>query len=253
MSTFAAAQKSTKRIEINWRVHPASFLPMFVMVLLLGAVVVMTGLQGDIPALFRDPASLVVKGNDAITPHFLIGFFSQLGSAMWLIAMTFAGGCAFVGWRFGLLGRSAVRLLALTAVFGLLLGIDDLFMVHEYAPWGEKRTYLVYMAVVGVTVLAYWRDLLRLSWVYLVLALGLFALSVGVDLGTDTIEALSSANTRMFLEDGFKLLGIAAFATHSVSLSLALLEQASAAAIQPQRSVATGRGIGLSKTSGHSS
>lgn len=168
--------------------------------------------------LTADPAEIVGK-----PPY--VGFFSQIGCLLWSGA---AAICIFTAFLTKLDQNTSRRwFIFLLASFFLLasLLIDDLFQFHEYyagiflgftnVPLKDHKlqnlfeiAYLFIMYFVGFGLyLFYFRQHIRdTNYVYFILAIFLFGLSIVLDIGDGIIplpEYLS-----MNIEDSSKLLGI---------------------------------------------
>ena len=149
--------------------------------------------------LMRDPNAV---GHQ---PYYA-GFFSQCGGLFWAAGATVCFGTRALLRRGGGGGRAAAFFLA-AGLLTLLLGVDDVFMIHEEAApgWGlpERVVYLAYGLLTLAFLVGFSRYILtRTPYLLLLIALGCFATSVGLD---------SMHLTRIdpfFLEDGAKLAGI---------------------------------------------
>jgi hypothetical protein len=173
--------------------------------LLVMAVAVFRAHQTQMPVVFltRDPAAVA-----ELSPF--TGFLSNLGIVFWC----FGAAVCFFGW--GLLREHAphpARFLFCSGAFTTWLMLDDLFQLHEagfprYLGTPQFAVYGFYCAIV-LGYLAFFReDIARTEFGVLALALGLFAVSVVVDVATDYIPWLHELRGRALIEDGPKLLGI---------------------------------------------
>ena len=147
---------------------------------------------------------------------FFAGFVSQLGMILWSASLTI---CLF-GWlvlsrRTGDPVPSRSFLLHAGILTGMLL-VDDIFLFHEeiapnYLHINEKFVVAAYVAMGIYFVASNWREILSSEYLILFLALALFGLSIFVD-----ALPIRDFNIRyfwellgVFLEDGFKFMGIA--------------------------------------------
>lgn len=173
--------------------------------LFLCAVVVASRQTGlDMAMLMRDPAAIA-----HLNPF--TGVASNLGALLWSAAATI---CLF-SWavlrhRAGQAEFS--RFILCSGLVTTLLMLDDFFLLHEhmfprYLGVNEKLVYLGYMGVVLAWLVVFRKQILKTDYLLLLLALGLFALSVFVDAIQYRLEPLIG-NWRMLLEDGGKFLGI---------------------------------------------
>ncbi|ADE55858.1 hypothetical protein [Coraliomargarita akajimensis] len=133
------------------------------------------------------------------------GIASQLGLFLWAASLAIVFLTSFeLERRSGNMGRRAFLLAS--AALTLLLLVDDAFLLHEEMLPGlgvpERATYLGYLSVVGLYLMVFIRSILQSEYLILLLSLGFFGLSVGIDVfvfGTSLV---------FFLEDSTKLLGI---------------------------------------------
>lgn len=183
-------------------------------VLPAGALVlfVLAARATDVPVedLVRDPAATF----DA-SP--LVGIASNVGILLWAAATTV---CLFTVTVLRMIGRHEPFHGFLLWAGGLtaVLLFDDLLLFHEeIAPEilgvGQR---IVIPAYGAATLWGLWRyrHLIRATEsLLLVMALGFFGLSLAVDVLHEQIEPLLGPG-RILLEDGFKLLGIAAWLSY---------------------------------------
>ena len=145
----------------------------------------------------RDPAYLA-----DIHPFF--GFLSNIGILFWCSATVIC----LMGWR--LLSaenrdQKQANFFLFSALFTGFLLFDDLFLFHEmifpgYLGIGEKITVSCY-GILLVGGLYYFKPvILNTPYLYLILALTFFALSVGVDIVQDNLEAILG-QWRILFED----------------------------------------------------
>jgi hypothetical protein len=109
-------------------------------------------------------------------------------------------------------GGSSRRFLWSAGLLSLVLSLDDLFQFHEdlaprYLGIDDKLVVGAYGAGLLVFLFASREQILRSEFPLLATALFFFAASNGVDLLQDSWPS----PWRIFFEDGFKLLGIAAW------------------------------------------
>ena len=170
-------------------------------------VTLVVGLSQDIPFgwFTRDPA-LTLEG------HPLTGVQSHLG----VLALWASGVVTLFVWGVtrGQLAARAGSFLLATGLLSLFLAIDDLFMVHDdlfsRASGGlsERWMYGAYFALGLVYAWWYRRILFHRENRLMLLGVGLMLASVLVDLRQSYLESMIG-QWRIFIEDGFKLLGIA--------------------------------------------
>jgi hypothetical protein len=189
-------------------------------------VLLLITIQSVIPVghLLRDPMVVAVEiGLERpVWGGRVYGMVSNFGILAWSGAV----GAALVGaailHRSGR-GRRYAAFLASGASLGTVLAIDDLFMIHESRYLSVIGGEPVLFGFYGVAILTYLalfrREILEETHGGLLLiALGFFGLSVGIDVvGTD---ALSMDSLYWVAEDGFKFLGITAWATFQFMAAL---------------------------------
>lgn len=187
-------------------------------VLILLAITVACHATGFTATQFmRDPTAF----SDA---HPLTGMASNAGILHWCATATV---CLF-SWL--VLHRREPRptVSKFFLFWGLLttsLALDDLFLLHEAIipdciGVGEKPIFVVYAAATVVGGIAFRRYILKTDYLLLFAALGFFALSLCVDAIQHDLEPIMG-HWRSFLEDGAKLLGVAAWFGYFLRCGLA--------------------------------
>lgn len=185
----------------KWSVVKVILIPLTLLLLTaIGSVLT------DIPVgdFTRDPAYL-----GDLSPF--SGYISNLGALCWCAGAV----VCLTGWA--LLSKQKTQpqlalFFLLAGLYTILLMLDDLFLLHEeifpmFLPFGEKLIITGY-GLLLISGLYYFRTIILSSkFSFLVLALGFFAMSVGIDFVQDEIELLVG-NWRILFEDGFKFLGI---------------------------------------------
>jgi hypothetical protein len=196
-----------------------------VLLLLLPGVALLAviGLAGyrldfDVSRLTRDP--LAVTGS-----HPFIGFVSNLGAVFWSCATAV---CLF---SYIVLSdhrkRSDFRFFVLFGgLLSLLLLFDDLYMLHElfyrkYLGLNEKFVFLIYGVLILFYLVRFRKRILESEFLYLAMALALFALSIAVDrLPEDLLPV------HHLFEDGPKFLGILSWFGYQLSVCRQAMSQA---------------------------
>jgi hypothetical protein len=185
-----------------------------------------------VAALGHRPLAYVTRDPQATTfERWFLGFFSNVGSALWWAGAGIALLAACV-----LLAAPARRApdetgWFLLAVAGLtaVLGIDDMFGVHDV--WGHEHGvaewpfFAVYGALAAVTIWRFRRAVARTWLTPLVGAVVLYVFSTLVD----WMSGHSTSDVRYLGEDGVKLLGIVcwvAWVGHSAFRALSLADGA---------------------------
>ncbi len=91
----------------------------------------------------------------------------------------------------------------------MLLSLDDLFMFHEYIfPWPEYITFIAYGCLIIWGISVFKHCILKTEYLILIFALSFLGISISIDAIQYRLELIISEDWRIFLEDGFKLLGI---------------------------------------------
>jgi len=189
--------------------------------LLVGIVVLRLVAGVPMAEFTRDPAQTLGQ-----TPF--IGAISDLGILLWAAAAT---ACLLAG---GLLGprhraRGYPGFLFLAGALTVALMLDDLFLFHdvvfpEYLGVSEHVLYAFY-GLAAVSLLVEYRRLIAQSdYPLLLLALGLFGISLVMDFVSDYVLLPGM----FMLEDGPKFLGIVAWAGYFIRTSALALREAMA-------------------------
>ena len=178
------------------------YLPAFGLLVLVALASYISGVP--VSKFTGDPA-LVMRA------HPLVGVVSNIGVLLWSATVTICFFSAAHIRRKDEMRELYLFLLA-SGFFTMLLMFDDLFMLHdelfpEYLHFPQNLVYLVYMGIALFYLFRYRASILKTDYVLFFLALGFFALSVGMDfVQPNKAHALLSAH--YLFEDGFKLLGI---------------------------------------------
>ncbi|WOD40011.1 hypothetical protein [Nodosilinea sp. E11] len=177
----------------------------------------------DIPpeALLRDPVMFL--GGEVY-----VGMASQFGIFLWAAAAAIP---LFAGYLVGCHGESSKlrNFLVASGFLSLLLGFDDVFMLHDevFPDSVEKIVYLVYASAVLAFLVRFQSIIRRTDYLLLVMAFVFFAISIGLDqLHLPDINGF-------FWEDSAKIVGIAAwlvyfFQASAFSINVMLLKQRTA-------------------------
>jgi hypothetical protein len=154
--------------------------------------------------LTRDPAAVA-----ELNPF--IGVLSSVGILFWAFA---AGVCWFCAAVLRKNAPRAARFLFHSAALTTWLMLDDQFQLHEdvfatYLHAPQPLVYGIYMVSVLVYLYHFRQEILASEFFLLALALGLFALSVAVDVGADRSHFIEELPGRPLMEDGPKLFATA--------------------------------------------
>ncbi len=188
--------------------------PMIVIILavsafLIGIVLVFHFLGGiPIGKLTRDPTAVMEA-------PFYIGLFSQIGIFFWSAA---AAICMFSAKVISKHPDSLKfkRFLFVSGLLTLLLGFDDIFLLHEsvfpYLGIHEKVVYATYAGLVLFYLIKFYPTILNTKYIFLIMALVFFALSVIFD--KSSIPGIDP----YLLEDGAKMVGIVSWLAYFFSV-----------------------------------
>ena len=169
----------------------------------LGALWVVTSTTDrDFSYVSRDPSALADE-------KLFFGMLSQSGGLCWAMA---AGIALFAAAQVGL-GLGADRRAAFLAFVGAvtaMLGVDDVFLVHEnvfpdITGLPEWSLFVVYVVVLGVGLLVFRDRVLADRSPFLPAALALFATSIVTDV---FLEGDDPSSVHFLVEDGAKFLAI---------------------------------------------
>jgi len=182
-----------------------SFLVFLYILPVIGlSAVALISVRSGIPMykFMRDPSRI-----GDISP--LAGVISNIGVLMWCAS---AAICLF-SWTLLRYRENTAQFVRFVLYFGfmtIILLIDDLFLGHEsISAFGisDKVIYGVYVVIVLCGILTFKDTILKTEYSVLLVALCFFALSIFFDIIQHYIQAVLG-QWRIFLEDGFKLLGI---------------------------------------------
>jgi hypothetical protein len=165
----------------------------------------------DFSRISRDPAQ-------EFEAHPLTGAQSSIGGLVWIGAAVVAGLTVALLRHHGRGREERTRFLTALGALTLLLGLDDIFMLHdELGPRYLGIDERPFLAVYGLAALAigvmFRQTLSRVEPGALALVMALFAGSLLVDFFQ---EGLDASPYRLFLEDGFKFLGIVGWAGYVI-------------------------------------
>ena len=196
------------QIRSLWKILLVLYLPIVLLFVFLGSI---SRTSGDITLSYFTRDISAVGGLP-----FYAGLVSQIGGLLWSAALAI---CAFTYFLLRKQDSGASRRFVLHAALltGVLL-VDDFFLFHEdigpdYLHIGEKVIVLFYLFLCMGFLLVNIREILSSEYILLGAALGMFGLSIFVDAvdldEIDLYERLVSDQLEIFLEDGFKFVGVA--------------------------------------------
>ncbi len=221
-------EPGTQQTSTRARARVLLVLVPALIVLIIVAIVAVLG-DVDMGWLFRDPAQL-------FDFHPLAGTVSSLGIILWWFAASICLFTFALSHRLGLSRAMRIFLLS-SALLTVLLAIDDQFLIHDdlasrVLGLRERHVIVGYLVLVSLYALLNLAVIRRSEWTLLVAALGLFAGSIGADFVTQSLLGESEAlgvglDWGLFIEDGFKFLGIAAWVAYLVRFSYRAILDAS--------------------------
>jgi hypothetical protein len=218
-----------QQLRTNWK----SLLVLYLLIFMfLGALfsIALIKKSVDIPELVSDVT---------IAAHvpFYYGALSQIGMIFWAAAVTVCFLTLIFLAKVHALDPATKRFLLLATVFTFVLMIDDMFLFHdeiaeEYLGINEKLVMISYL-ILGVSFVYFNRsEILSSEYSILILALGLFAVSVFFDAIPEHWYRSTYALSKLehIIEDGSKFAAIVTwfiyFSRYSFGKLETLLKQA---------------------------
>lgn len=138
-----------------------------------------------------------------------VGLVSQWGNMLWAILL---GICFYNFYILKAIENHVIlkKFYFWSFVIVLMLTLDDIYLFHEEVAYlifkiPQKYVYGFYIVVVFLYLLRFYKYILKTKYLFFVVALISFALSVMFDYGRDIFHLSTNF---IVLEDGFKLLGI---------------------------------------------
>ncbi|MGQ8337686.1 hypothetical protein ACUNWD_14145 [Sunxiuqinia sp. A32] len=158
----------------------------------------------------RDPLAVMKT-------HPFVGFLSNIGVIIWIVTATISLFTSYLIEKEKLQNRYLFHFFS-GAITSILL-VDDLFMIHDrifpiYLKISEVPLFIFYGILITVYLYYYRKQILKYDYIILLIALFMFAFSLGVDHFDVESEFIH------FFEDGPKLLGIAAWFVFYLSASI---------------------------------
>ena len=172
---------------------------------LLSGILASTVKEIPLDTLTKDPTALM-------NAPFYLGAFSNIGIMFWSGSIAL---CAFAAYRLSTVHSMKFQysFLLMSGMVSLMLGIDDLFQVHEYVfphffSIPKNAVFLTYANIILIYILYYRKLILDTDYIVLALAfifMGLAAVSkiFPLPIAKDT-----------FLEDALKFFGIVSWFTY---------------------------------------
>ena len=172
---------------------------------LLAGILASTVKGVPLDTLTKDPTAIMHA-------PFYIGAFSEIGIMFWSGSIAL---CFFTAFRLSLIRsmRNQYKFMVISGLVSLMLGIDDLFQVHEYVcphylSIPKNAVFLTYANLIFIYLLYFRKMIFETDYIILALAfifMGLAAVSkiFPLPIPKDT-----------FLEDSLKLFGIVSWFTY---------------------------------------
>ncbi|MGB3532229.1 MAG: hypothetical protein WBA13_01790 [Microcoleaceae cyanobacterium] len=192
--------KYSQNLYAQLRAIKLTLLMIFIATAVLVGIVFVVHFQtgAAISQLTRDP--VIVFKESAY-----IGFLSQVGIFFWAGASVI---CLYTTYILanGIGNLKLEKFFLGAGLLSLLLGLDDVFMLHEtfsaYANISEKKIFAGYLALLLLWVFKFYSIIFRTEYLLLGIALAFFGLSIIIDIAVPDIPNI------ILLEDGAKLIGI---------------------------------------------
>jgi len=137
----------------------------------------------------------------------LMGLVANVANTLWMATVSVCLFC-FACLRSGIHRSNSAKFFLFAGLFALWLLVDDMFLLHDsvfkrYLGLPELAVYVAYTVVLAFFLIRFRRFVAGTEWLLLALAIGLFMSSGMLDIVP--LEAIG----REFVEDGFKVLGLA--------------------------------------------
>ena len=161
---------------------------------------------------------------------FYTGILANLGILLWAAAASI---CLFIAiFLPQLVGKTWKDFFLTSGLVTLLLLLDDLLRIHDeifpvYLGIKGDVFGIGYVLLILLYLLRYRTLIFQYPYTFLVMALGLFAVSVAIDIAPPFLKKLFPVADVLFLEDSPKLLGIANWLAYFAYLGAAVLSKAS--------------------------
>jgi hypothetical protein len=216
-----------------------AWLPIGVALGILGAAVIARACF-DIPwrEVMADPAAVTGR-------PFYLGFVSNVGALLW------AAGASIFLFSYHVhrtSGHDAEwgRFLLCSGLFVGLLGVDDMFMLHDYAiprytPISQTLVVASYAGLAALYTIRFAPLIAQTAYPVFVAAMAMLAFSAGLDQIQDRFSIAMFG--KGFWEDAAKLLGIATWLSYAVQTSAAVLRRERAPAPEPVWAARTNLGL----------
>ena len=212
-------------------VFRAITLPIWVVLCTVLGAAVFGRLQFGIPwqVMMGDPAA-------ATGAPFYLGFVSNVGAMLWASAAS----VFLFGFRVHRSSSSSDsewgRFLLYSGVYVGVLGIDDLFMLHDqvfpdYLSVDQSLVIATYAVLASLYAMRFASVIAQTAYPVLIAAMGLLAVSATLDQLSDNFSI--SFRGEPFCEDAAKLLGIGAWLSYAIHTAAAAPMQAAKSSRSP--------------------
>ncbi|MDP3394734.1 hypothetical protein [Sediminibacterium sp.] len=159
--------------------------------------------------LTRDPNAISLK------PKY-IGFVSQIGIFFWFGAVSICLLGSMLLKRLAGDGMN-IQYLRFFCFFSFVLGVDDVFMLHDESAHrgvNEQVVYIIYMLSFGYFILKFWKLVFKTNFNLIFIAGFLLAASIFMD---------TFYSSDFIIEDGFKLSGIVFWFLYFLDTSISFI------------------------------
>lgn len=185
--------------------------------------------------LFSDTTSislrqLMLDPTEFTRVPFYTGILANLGVLLWAAT---ASVCLFISiFLPQLVGKAWKDFFLVSGLVTLLLLLDDLLRIHDeifpvYLGIKGDVFGMGYVLLIAIYLLRYRTLIFQYPYTFLVMALGLFAVSVAIDIAPPVLKNRFSVADLLFFEDSAKLLAIANWLAYFAYLSASVLSKAS--------------------------
>ena len=178
----------------------------------------------EISLYFKDPVGIIWQQTE--NKQLFIGFYSQLGSMLWLSGAAFCGLTTIFTWRYA---HQDKWLMGFIMLFGIILGLDDLFLFHdristELFGFGERQLLIFYALFAIFIGIKFGRRIWAYDKIFVcvVIFLGISAV-VDTNIVADITKPIVGDNIQRYIEDAPKFVGVLSYWIGSLSLSYQII------------------------------
>lgn len=213
-------------MEKSWKIVQV-WLPILI---LLGATKLISS-SASIPL-----RQLMLDPTEAMRVPFYTGIIANLGILLWAATASI---CLYISIFLGhWMSRAWKNFFLVSGLLTLLLLADDALRLHdEILPvyLGIKGDFLgiIYVLLVVLYLFLFRGLIFQHSYIFLAMALGLFAVSAATDVATRLLKDRFVAQDLLLVEDGAKVLGLANWLAYFVFLGVSVLGKTNLALSTP--------------------